>query len=190
MLHAINLTREGTPDLARDISVFEIAASNSPRGAFIAGGCDDVAIRIWRLEDGEFLHKFCDYASAVTSLAINRDGKRVISSSGGFALRAWRLWSSRSQGLRPRTCVREYDLGDMLTDATVSKDGGTVVTVHNYMEIRIWKPESGLGMLVEGNCNKESESIMEYSAMRGTGRKLVQFTRMGEFCVGTLFRAN
>ena len=151
VLHVLTPTPEGTPDGIDDMWVHDIAASHSPRGAIIGGArCNGSEICVWRLEDGELLHTFRGHTHIMKCLAINRGGRGIVSSSNDDTLRVWSIWGSQRQDLEPPSSVQECKL---LTDVAVSKDGGTVVTVHNYTEIRVWKPESGLRVLVE-NCDK------------------------------------
>jgi WD40 repeat protein/serine/threonine protein kinase len=75
------------PDEAQELGAPCDAVAWSPDGKLIASGGQDRIVRVWDAATGQQLQALAGHARSVSSVIFSRDGKRLVSASGGITRR-------------------------------------------------------------------------------------------------------
>jgi WD40 repeat protein len=101
-------TNENSQDPNMPLAVHEIGLTGSdvlfdcvnsvavsPDGSWAASGSDDMTVKIWNLETGEYRATLIGHTGEVNCVAIRPDGKRIVSASSDKSVRVWDTCSGK-----------------------------------------------------------------------------------------------
>lgn len=128
----------------------------SPNEKYIATGGYDKTIRIWDVETGKEIRKFCGHTSSVMSISYTPDGKYIISGSGDGTIRIWNVEKGKEiKKITENSCV--YSI-------SCSPDGKNIVSGSgDKIVIRNLKTGERIKMLEKFDNKYSNECIVSYS---------------------------
>ena len=128
----------------------------SPNEKYIATGGYDKTIRIWNVETGKEIRKFCGHTSSVRSISYTPDGKYIISGSGDGTIRIWNVEKGKEiKKITENSCV--YSI-------SCSPDGKNIVSGSgDKIVIRNLKTGERIKMLEKFDNKYSNECIVSYS---------------------------
>lgn len=128
----------------------------SPNEKYIATGGYDKTIRIWDVETGKEIRKFCGHTSSVRSISYTPDGKYIISGSGDGTIRIWNVEKGKEiKKITENSCV--YSI-------SCSPDGKNIVSGSgDKIVIRNLKTGERIKMLEKFDNKYSNECIVSYS---------------------------
>jgi WD40 repeat protein len=124
------------------------ALSFSPDGKILAAGGTLVIgnisrdmenlrpIHLWEVSSGREVHRLPGHGDAVHSLVFSSDGKRIVSSGGGFVMKVWDVGTGKEANPLP-----EHE--DWISTVAFSPDCRHLASSSLDGTIRLWEPATG-----------------------------------------------
>ncbi|WP_437591185.1 protein kinase domain-containing protein [Sorangium sp. So ce1000] len=114
-------------------AIFEVAYH--PGGNRLASGSNDLALKLWNLDDGQPLRSFAGHTKRIGGIAFTPDGKTLVSAADTTV----RLWDVDSGAL-----LKTLDAGaGVITDLALSADGGRVAVSSMDGTVRVFSIRTG-----------------------------------------------
>ncbi|MCI0685238.1 MAG: WD40 repeat domain-containing protein [Gemmataceae bacterium] len=113
-----------------------LALAFSEDARFVAAGCDDGSVRLWRWPDGKEERALNDHAGAVMAVAVAPDGKTVASAGADKLIRVWNIRSGKVE----RTLAGHQEPVEALLFAP---DGKVLVSAGQDRLVIFWDPATG-----------------------------------------------
>lgn len=128
------------------------AVAFDPGGTFLATGCSDHAINIYRLADGQQVKRFTGHSDAVVTVRFSSDGQRLL--SGGYDNTA-RLWDvAESETIQ---VLRRHNW--WVWSAEFSSDDQRIVTVGQDGKAVVWQQDGDRGFTLQTEFAKHRGPI-------------------------------
>ncbi|MGC4005985.1 MAG: WD40 repeat domain-containing protein [Pirellulales bacterium] len=122
---------EHKAELPTDRAPVVTGVAISPDGKLLASAGDDHIVRMWRMSDGELLHRFREHTDWVRAVSFSPDGARLVTAGDDRSLRIWDV----RQGTLLKA-LPEQPLG--IRAARFSPQGQTVVAAGFDQMVRIY----------------------------------------------------
>ncbi|WP_437976682.1 protein kinase [Sorangium sp. So ce295] len=114
-------------------AIFEVAYD--PGGKRLASGSNDLALKLWNLDDGQPLRSFAGHTKRIGGIAFTPDGKTLVSAADSTV----RLWDVDSGAP-----LKTLDAGaGVITDLALSADGGRVAVSSMDGTVRVFSIRTG-----------------------------------------------
>ncbi|XXX78695.1 tetratricopeptide repeat protein [Sorangium sp. So ce134] len=114
-------------------AIFEVAYH--PGGKRLASGSNDLALKLWNLDDGQPLRSFAGHTKRIGGIAFSPDGKTLVSAADSTV----RLWDVDSGAP-----LKTLDAGaGVITDLAMSADGGRVAVSSMDGTVRVFSIRTG-----------------------------------------------
>ncbi len=114
-------------------AIFEVAYH--PGGKRLASGSNDLALKLWNLDDGQTLRSFAGHTKRIGGIAFTPDGKTLVSAADSTV----RLWNAES-GAPLKTLGAG---AGVITDLAMSADGGRVAVSSMDGTVRVFSLRTG-----------------------------------------------
>jgi WD40 repeat protein len=122
------------------------------RGHLLVTASADKTVGLWALDKSEPYDTFSGHGADVWSVALSRDGRRIVTASDDATARVWDLGTELSANLAGHTQAVRF--------AVFSVDGRNVVTASNDGTARIWDARTGkLKTILRGHAGQVRTAV-------------------------------
>jgi WD40 repeat protein/transcriptional regulator with XRE-family HTH domain len=118
--------------------------SYSPDGKFLAAGCADGEIRLWRVSDSRLLINYQGHAGAVQSLAFSPNSRLLVTGGTDQQVKLWEIVVEGQlypEGLPCRAVLSGHT--EWVWSVAFSPDGKFLASSGSDWQIKIWEVQSG-----------------------------------------------
>jgi WD40 repeat protein len=128
-------------------------------GHLLVTASADKTVRLWALDKSEPIDTFSEHGADVWSIALNGDGRRVVTASDDGTARVWDVGTKVSLILAGHTEPVHF--------AMFSADGSNVVTASNDGTARVWNAHTGkLKMVLRGHMGQVRTAVFSPDGAR------------------------